>query len=104
MKGDVETAAQDWGQLMQLNLLTPMLLSKRVTQGMKSKGSGFIINIGSESGTTTSSMVPVYAASKHGLRGWSYNSHNELRLHGIRVLCINPDWVNTPMIAGLPGR
>jgi len=51
---------------MQLNLLTPMLLSRAVAPGMKERRSGCIINIGSESGTTTTSMVPVYAASKHG--------------------------------------
>ena len=159
-QGDPTTAPTDWAQLMQVNLLTPMLLSQRVAPGMKRKGAGCIINIGSESGVTTQSMVPVYAASKHGmyhrlprtkthnmqaqpqlhfpvptcpsllhscrrrcsceahqldnerapkiqncvgLRGWSYNCHNELRKHGVRVVCINPDWVNTPMIQAVPG-
>ena len=66
LQGDPALSATAWPQLMQINLLTPMMLSQRCTPGMKAKRSGFILNIGSESGTTTASMVPVYAASKHG--------------------------------------
>jgi short-subunit dehydrogenase len=51
---------------MQVNLITPMQLSQRCAPGMKAKRAGLIVNVGSESGVTTQSMVPVYAASKHG--------------------------------------
>ena len=60
------SAPTDWAQLMQLNLVTPMLLSQRLARGMKERGAGLVVNIGSESGTVTRSMVPVYAASKYG--------------------------------------
>ena len=54
------------------------------------KGAGTIIYIGSKLGIERIPAVPVYSAAKHGLRGFSHNTHEALRKQGIKVTLINP--------------
>ena len=35
-------------------------------------------------------MQAVYAACKHGLRGWSLSCHEALRKHGVKVVILEP--------------
>ena len=45
-----------------------------------------------------------YAASKFGLRGWSLSIYEQLRHKNIKVLLINPAFVNTDMARSVTNR
>jgi SDR family mycofactocin-dependent oxidoreductase len=59
---------------------------------------GSVILISSISGLVAEVNVGHYAASKHGVVGLMRNLAAELAPHSIRVNCVNPTNVNTPMI------
>jgi short-subunit dehydrogenase len=61
---------------MQLNLLAPMHLTRLLAPAMKEHDSGVIINICSVAGIEPMAMGAAYAATKHGLRGWSLSCYN----------------------------
>ena len=53
-------------------------------------GAGVIINMGSVAAIEPMTMACAYAASKHGLRGWSLSCYQALRKHNIKVVLVNP--------------
>ena len=95
LEGDME----EWDWLTQLNLLTPMRLTRAFAPAMKSNGWGVIINIGSVAAVEGMKTAGAYAASKHGLRGWSLSCYQQLREYGVKVVLINPAYVDTNMTA-----
>ena len=58
---------------------------------------GRIINISSVSGKSAFPFVGAYAASKHGLEGFSETLRRELILYGIDVIVIGPGPIATPI-------
>lgn len=92
-----------WETLMKLNVLAPMRLTRRLAPEMVRHERGTIINIGSIAAIEGMTESGAYAASKHALRGWSLSCYQKLRHHGIKVVLINPAFVDTPMTAGVTG-
>jgi len=90
-----------WSKSMQLNLLVPMRLTRWFAPAMKENESGIIINLGSIAALEGMTGVGAYAATKHGLRGWSLSCYQQLREYGIKVVLINPAFVDTDMTAGV---
>jgi short-subunit dehydrogenase len=97
LNGDADT----WDAAMKLNLLTPMRLTRSLSPGMKDREWGIIVNMGSVAAIEGMKGVGAYAATKHGLRGWSLSCYQQLREYGIKVVLINPAFVNTDMTAGV---
>lgn len=61
---------------------------------------GRVVNLSSASASYGSPDYATYSASKMFVRGLSEALDIEWRRHGIRVACIMPAFVDTPMIAG----
>jgi len=57
-----------------------------------------IVNMGSSSGRLAMPFFGAYAASKHALEALSDSLRRELRLHGIRVVLLEPSIVRTPLV------
>jgi 3-oxoacyl-[acyl-carrier protein] reductase len=91
-------AIQDLDQTLRVNLRAPMLLAKYLVPGMREKGDGAVINIGSVSGKSGEANGAAYSASKFGLIGFTQSLYEEVREHGIKVAVILPGFVDTPMI------
>jgi len=94
----------DWEKMTQLNLLAPMRLTRRLSPAMVKKGGGLIINIGSIAAIEGMTHFPAYAATKHGLRGWSLSCYLSLRHHNIKVVLVNPAFVNTDLGNWIAGK
>jgi short-subunit dehydrogenase len=90
----------DWETMIQLNLAAPMRITRLLAPAMVEKGGGTIINLGSVAAVEPMTQSCAYAATKHGLRGWSLSCYQALRHKNIKVVLINPAMVNTPMIEG----
>jgi len=80
-----------------LNVLAPFILTQEFCSEMKQNRLGRIINIGSSSAYGGASKTSVYCASKHAILGLTRSLHKELKEHNIRVFCISPGSIQTPM-------
>jgi short-subunit dehydrogenase len=86
------------------NLLALMQLTRLVLPSMKARKSGHIINIASVAGHVAMPERSSYAASKHGVRGFSEALRRELRPTGIKVSMVSPGFIRTEMTreVGIP--
>jgi short-subunit dehydrogenase len=78
-----------------VNLLAPVVLTQAVCPGMKRRGSGHIVNIGSIFGSINYPHFTTYSSAKAGLRGFSEALRRELYGSGIDVTYIAPRAVKT---------
>jgi short-subunit dehydrogenase len=88
--------SQDIELMFRTNVTIPMQLTQLVLPGMKSNGSGQIVNIGSIFGSIAYAYYVSYSASKYALRGFSEALRRELEGTGVGVTYIAPRAVNTP--------
>lgn len=93
------TATQVGGgeKLIQLNLLTPLQLSRLVLPDMIASGEGYIVDIASLAAIAPTPFMAYYNASKAGLAAASESLHGELRATGVKMLTVYPGPVDTPM-------
>ena len=93
---DAEPSA--WMRVLDVNLRGPMLATHYAIQLMRDHGGGAIINIASLAGIGLGPHdAPDYAATKAGLARFSAALAPLNARYGIRVNCLCPDWVDTPM-------
>ena len=90
-------------QLIQLNTLSPILLSKYVVRGMMAQGRGRVINISSIVASTGFNALSVYAATKASLIGFTKSLAREVGRVGVNVNAIAPGFIDTEMTGGLEG-
>ena len=82
------------GDLMTLNFLAPVELTRRLLGAIPSGGA--VINISSIAGKVPLPWLPLYSASKYALNAYSDGLRMELGQAGIHVLCVCPGYVDTP--------
>ncbi len=96
--GDVVTTTeQDWDRLMGINLKGCFLVSKFVVPHMLRRG-GAIVIVGSVQSMTAISNSVAYVTSKHGLLGLTRAMSLDCAQKGIRVNCVCPGAIDTPML------
>ena len=88
-------------QLLRINLLSPIILSKYVVRSMMASGSGRIVNVSSIVSFTGYSGLAVYAASKASLVGFTRSLAREVGPLGITVNAVAPGFIDTDMTVGL---
>ena len=77
---------------------------KHAIPAMKAQGSGSIVNTGSIAGLTAGRGPQVYSAAKAAVIHLSKVSAMELGEHSIRVNCICPGYIATPLSANTVGK
>jgi short-subunit dehydrogenase len=92
----------DVQRLLAVNLLAPIRLMRLVVPGMRERGRGAIVNIGSIAGEI--GVDGPYSASKFGLRGMTDSVRRELAGTGIGVTLIEPGFIATAMTAERTGK
>ncbi|HEV2136063.1 MAG TPA: glucose 1-dehydrogenase [Terracidiphilus sp.] len=88
---------EDWRRVIDVNLTGPFLCAKHVLPGMIKRRGGSIVNIASVQGLFGFPGYPHYAASKGGIISMTRQMAKEYATHGIRVNCLAPGTVDTPM-------
>ena len=96
-----ETSAETFVDVVDTNLVAPFLLVRAFLAGMKKRGSGHIITIGSIADRTIYSGNVAYSAAKFGLRAVHEVLRTELRGSGVRTSLISPAATNTEMWNGI---
>ena len=82
---------------LEINLIAPFILSKLFGQDMLKNKTGNIINISSTNGIDSYYQYSLdYDSSKAGLINLTHNLANHFAPY-VRVNCVCPGWVNTPM-------
>jgi NAD(P)-dependent dehydrogenase (short-subunit alcohol dehydrogenase family) len=99
-----QLSEQDWQRVLDVNLKGSFLCAKHVLPGMLSLKRGSIVSISSVQGLFGFPGYPHYAASKAGMIGLTRQMAREYAGSGIRVNCIAPGTVDTPMNAGVLSR
>lgn len=93
----VELGEADWRRTIDLNLTGAFLGCQVAARVMLPRRAGAIINIGSILGELGLPKRAAYCASKHGLVGLTKVLGVEWGRQGVRVNCINPGYIKTPM-------
>ncbi len=87
-----------WDAVMDLNLKSAVLCSQAVAPSMIGRRSGAIINIGSIAGRNGGGPgAGPYAAAKGGLMTFTKSLARELAPCGVRVNCVSPGVIDTPL-------
>lgn len=90
-----------WDRTIAVNL-TGVYLMSRLAMPHLLKTKGNIVNMASAAGLVGVPFNSAYVAAKHGVVGLTKALALEFSKQGIRINCICPTGVNTPMIAGAP--
>ncbi len=94
-----ELSRADYEQVMAANLHGVLYLVQALLPPMRIRGSGTIINVGSEAGRQASAKSGApYVLSKFGLTGLTQTINAEERPRGIRACCIFPGDIDTPLL------
>ena len=88
---------QSINETMQINLLAPLRIIRKVASQMISRKYGRIVNIGSIWGLITKPGRITYTLTKAGLGGLTRSMAVELAPYNVLVNCVAPGYVNTEM-------
>jgi NAD(P)-dependent dehydrogenase (short-subunit alcohol dehydrogenase family) len=98
----IHLPTEDFRHQLEVNLVSVLIVTKAFVPLLGADRSlrgrpGRIINMSSVSGKSGPPFVGAYAASKHGLEGFSESLRRELQLYGIDVIIIGPGPISTPI-------
>ena len=89
--------ADDWNDVLRINLTSAFLICQIISNDMIRKRKGSIINMASIVGIHGGAGQVNYAASKGGLIAYSKSLAKEVGSRGVRVNCIAPGFIDTDM-------
>ncbi len=91
-------------QMVRLNTLSPMILTKYVVRSMMADGGGRVVNIASIVGFTGYTGLACYAATKASMLGFTRSLAREVGRLGVNVNSIAPGFLDTEMTQELKGE
>lgn len=91
------TTPEVFSATMQVNVTAPFLFTRAFVAGMRARGSGHVITIGSVADRLTFPENGAYAASKHAQRAFHEVLRQELRGSGVRATLVSPSPTDTPI-------
>jgi 3-oxoacyl-[acyl-carrier protein] reductase len=100
-----QVTAEDFDEMLAVNLRAPFLLARRTVPGMRERGFGRVLFVSSVAALTGGIVGPHYAASKAGLHGLVHYLAARLARDGVTVNAIAPALITqTGMLPGEPDQ
>jgi len=99
----VDSDPADWDRAIAVNLYGVLHTSKAVLPIMAERGSGAVVNLGSDAGRVGSSGEAVYSAAKGGIIALTKSLAREMARHQVRVNCVCPGPTDTALFASFAG-
>ena len=99
-----EMSAEEFREVVDIDLTAPFIVSKAVIPAMIAKGGGKIINVCSMMSELGRETVSAYASAKGGLKMLTRNIASEYGRYNIRCNGIGPGYIATPQTAPLRER
>jgi 3-oxoacyl-[acyl-carrier protein] reductase len=96
-----ELGDEDWARVMNLNLTAVFTCCRAAMVPMRTQRSGSIVNVASISGKEGNPNMIPYSVSKAGVIALTKALAKEVITEGIRVNCVSPAVVETPLLAQL---
>ncbi|WP_025770096.1 acetoacetyl-CoA reductase [Thioalkalivibrio sp. HK1] len=93
-----------WNAVLQTNLSSCFNMCRCVIEGMRERGFGRIVNIGSVNGQAGQYGQVNYAAAKSGIHGFTKALAQESANKGITVNAIAPGYIDTDMVRAVPEK
>ena len=95
---------EQWNAVLQTNLSSCFNMCRNVIDGMRDRGFGRIVNIGSVNGQAGQYGQVNYAAAKSGIHGFTKALALEGAAKGVTVNAIAPGYVDTDMVRAVPEK
>jgi acetoacetyl-CoA reductase len=95
---------EQWGEVIATNLTSCFNMCRCVIEGMRERGFGRIVNIGSINGQAGQYGQVNYAAAKSGIHGFTKALAHEGASRGVTVNAIAPGYIDTDMVRAVPAN
>lgn len=101
-----KTDLADWQRVIDINLNGVLYGMRYQIPAMLTTGAGecAIVNMASIHGTVAAIGNGAYTAAKHGVVGLTKNAAAEYGPQGLRINCVGPAYIETPLLAHLPAE
>jgi NAD(P)-dependent dehydrogenase (short-subunit alcohol dehydrogenase family) len=93
-----------WHRTLSLNLVASALLTRAALPALRESKRASIVVTASAAGRQGYGWFTAYSSAKAGLVHWSRSAARELGREGIRVNCVAPGPIDTPLVSGGPER
>jgi NAD(P)-dependent dehydrogenase (short-subunit alcohol dehydrogenase family) len=103
LRADEDAPAADWQRHWDVNVMAHVFAARAVLPQMLARGEGYLVQTASAAGLLSQVNAAPYSVTKHaavGFAEWLSIAHGE---QGIRVSCLCPQGVLTPMLMGMDG-
>ena len=97
-----ELADEDWRKVLDIDLTSVFLVSRAVIPHMRARGRGCIVSVASIAGKEGTPRLIPYSVAKAGIIAFTKALGKEVVGEGIRVNCVAPGVVETPLLDQLP--
>ncbi|MDT7836734.1 SDR family oxidoreductase [Aquabacterium sp. OR-4] len=104
LPGGLEAPDEAWQRCWNINLMAHVYAARAVVPQMVARGEGYFVSTASAAGLLSHVDSPTYAVTKHGavaFAEWLAINHGH---EGLRVSCLCPQGVRTPMLMGAEGQ
>jgi len=98
LKG-LDASVEDWHRSLDVNIIGTSLCTRYASEAMKKRGGGAIVNLSSISGFIAQPEFLTYSATKAALVNMTRCMALDLAPYGIRVNCVCPGLIDTPLTA-----
>jgi len=96
----LDTTPESWRKTMDINLMGVVNGCHALLPAMVERGrGGHVLNTASAAAFVAGADIPVYAASKFAVRGFTEALRADMARHGIGVTALCPGIINTPILS-----
>ena len=98
----IELTVAEWQRVLDVNLTSLFLIARQLMPRWVAQGHGSLVTVASVAGKEGNPNLVPYSASKAGAIGFTKALAKEVVAHGIRVNCVAPGVIETPLLDQMP--